>query len=88
MTTSKDVPAVRTAIECLAKDDILTASGEVKLPDDIRGRLHISDLSVRSGRRLVMETRSERLEVRDEVRSQTPDIKAGSRQRWRFMTRE
>jgi S-adenosylmethionine synthetase len=68
---------VRTAIECLAKDDILTVSGEVKLPDDIRGRLHISDLARQVWKKIGYGNEVERLEVRDEVRSQTPDIAQG-----------
>jgi S-adenosylmethionine synthetase len=68
---------VRTAIECLAKDDILTVSGEVKLPDDIRGRLHISDLARQVWKKIGYGNEVEGLEVRDEVRSQTPDIAQG-----------
>ncbi|HEX5714547.1 MAG TPA: methionine adenosyltransferase [Thermoanaerobaculia bacterium] len=39
------LPAVRTAIECLVKDNLLIVSGEVKLPPAIRGELDIVKLA-------------------------------------------
>jgi S-adenosylmethionine synthetase len=39
------LPAVRTAIECLVKDNLLIVSGEVKLPPAIRGELDIIKLA-------------------------------------------
>lgn len=39
------LPAVRTAIECLVKDNLLIVSGEVKLPPAIRGELDVIDLA-------------------------------------------
>jgi len=39
------LPAVRTAIECLVKDNLLIVSGEVKLPPTIRGELDVVKLA-------------------------------------------
>jgi S-adenosylmethionine synthetase len=39
------LPAIRTAVECLVKDNLLIVSGEVKLPAAIRGELDIIHLA-------------------------------------------
>jgi S-adenosylmethionine synthetase len=85
---NKDLPKiVRTAIECLAKDNLLIVSGEVKLTPELRGQLSVIDLA-----REVWEgigygagaeehetgsSVSEKLTVIDHVRSQTADIAKG-----------
>ena len=69
--------SVRTAIECLAKDNLLVVSGEVKLPDHIRGRLRVVDLAREVWTKIGYGTNAEELTVLDHVRSQTADIGQG-----------
>jgi S-adenosylmethionine synthetase len=69
--------SVRTAIECLAKDNLLVISGEVKLPDHIRGQLRVVDLAREVWQRIGYGTNAEELTVLDHVRSQTADIAQG-----------
>jgi S-adenosylmethionine synthetase len=69
--------SIRTAIECLAKDDTLTISGEVKLPDEIRDQLKVGEIAREIWKRIGYGTDAEQLEVRDEIRTQTPDIAQG-----------
>jgi S-adenosylmethionine synthetase len=69
--------SVRTAIECLAKDNLLIVSGEVKLPDHIRGRLRVVDLAREVWQKIGYGTNPEELTVLDHVRSQTADIAQG-----------
>jgi S-adenosylmethionine synthetase len=69
--------SVRTAIECLAKDNLLVVSGEVKLPDHIRGRLRVVDLAREVWTKIGYGTNAEELTVLDHVRSQTADIAQG-----------
>ncbi|MCA1565719.1 MAG: methionine adenosyltransferase [Acidobacteria bacterium] len=69
--------SVRTAIECLAKDKLLIVSGEVKLPDHIRGRLPVVDLAREVWARIGYGIDPEELTVLDHVRSQTADIAQG-----------
>jgi S-adenosylmethionine synthetase len=85
---NKDLPKiVRTAIECLAKDNLLIVSGEVKLTPELRGQLNVIDLAREVWERIDYgagaeehETGSgvsEKLTVIDHVRSQSADIKLG-----------
>ena len=69
--------SVRTAIECLAKDNLLVVSGEVKLPDHIRGKLRVVDLARGVWTKVGYGTNAEELTVLDHVRSQTADIAQG-----------
>lgn len=69
--------SVRTAIECLAKDNLIIVSGEVKLPGDIRGLLNVSDLAREVSMRIGYGTDVEKLTVLDHIRNQTPDIAQG-----------
>lgn len=69
--------SVRTAIECLAKDNLLIVSGEVKLPDDIRGRLKVDRLAREVWNRVGYGTNLEELTVVDHIRNQTPNIAQG-----------
>lgn len=78
---------VRTAIECLAKDNLLVVSGEVKLTREIRGQLNAIELARGVWDRIGYgagaeenETGSavnEKLTVIDHIRSQTADIARG-----------
>jgi S-adenosylmethionine synthetase len=68
--------SVRTAIECLAKDNLLVISGEVKLPPEVRRRLNVIDLAYEVWNRVGYEAADD-LTVIDHIRSQTPDIAQG-----------
>lgn len=69
--------SVRTAIECLAKDNLLVVSGEVKLPDHIKGRLSVVDLARDVWKRIGYGSNAEELTVLNHVRSQTAEIAQG-----------
>lgn len=69
--------SVRTAIECLAKDNFLIVSGEVKLTDDIRGKLKVVDLARGVWKRIGYGDNVEELTVIDHIRNQTPNIAQG-----------
>ena len=68
--------SVRTAIECLAKDNLLVISGEVKLPPEVRRRLNVIDLAREVWNQVGYRVPDE-LNVIDHIRSQTPDIAQG-----------
>lgn len=68
---------VRTAIECLAKDDFLIVSGEVRLPPEIRRQLNLIDLAREVWNRVGYEIKPDQLTIVDHTRSQTPDIAQG-----------
>lgn len=69
----------RTAIECLAKDNLLIVSGEVKLPVEIKSQLNVSDLARQVWKRIGYGTDEEELTVIDHIRSQSPDIATGKK---------
>lgn len=69
--------SVRTAIECLAKDNLLIVSGEVRLSDTVRAQLKVVDLAREMWRKIGYGTDVERLTVIDHLRNQTPDIARG-----------
>jgi S-adenosylmethionine synthetase len=73
----KVLPSVRTAIECLAKDDLLIVSGEVKLTDAIRARLDVVELARTVWKEIGYGEDGERLTVINHIRSQSPDIAEG-----------
>ena len=75
----KVVPRVRTAIECLAKDNLLVVSGEVKLTDAIRSRLDVVELARQVWEDIGYGSDAAQLTVIDHVRSQSADIAKGSR---------
>jgi S-adenosylmethionine synthetase len=66
----------RAAIECLAKDDLLLVSGEVRIRDEMKGLIDVA----RIGKSLWAEIgygtaqEAERLTVIDHVRAQSPNI--------------
>lgn len=69
--------SVRTAIECLAKDNLLVVSGEVSLPERIRGSLDVTELARQVWEQVGYGTNVEELTVINHVRSQSADIKQG-----------
>jgi S-adenosylmethionine synthetase len=69
--------SVRTAIECLAKDNLLVVSGEVKLPVHIKGRLSVVELAREVWKKIGYGTNAEELTVLDHIRSQTAEIARG-----------
>ncbi|HEX6899337.1 MAG TPA: methionine adenosyltransferase [Thermoanaerobaculia bacterium] len=87
------VPKVRTAIECLVKDNLLVVSGEVKLPQDIRGELDVvrlarevwksvgySDIWSGGYGHIDRDQAQGELTVINHLRSQSPDIGEGAKQ--------
>lgn len=68
---------VRTAIECLAKDNLLIVSGEVNLTPAIKGELDIIDLAREVWKRIGYGEDEEELTVIDHVRTQSKDIAQG-----------
>ncbi len=68
---------VRTAIECLAKDNLLIISGEVKLTDAIRARLDVVSLAREVWKGIGYGEDAEQLTVIDHIRSQSADIAEG-----------
>lgn len=71
------LPRVRTAIECLAKDNLLIVSGEVKLTNEIHSHLDVIRLAREVWKDIGYGDDSEQLTVIDHIRSQSPDIAQG-----------
>lgn len=69
---------IRTAIECLAKDNLLVVSGEVKLTDEIRMQLDIVHLARDVWYGIGYGPDPEVLTVIDHIRNQSPDIAHGA----------
>ncbi|MEM6456318.1 MAG: methionine adenosyltransferase [Acidobacteriota bacterium] len=69
---------VRTAIECLAKDNLLIVSGEVKITDAVRAQLDVVGLAREVWTDIGYGTDPEVLTVVDHIRAQSPDIAAGT----------
>jgi S-adenosylmethionine synthetase len=68
---------VRTAIECLAKDNLLIVSGEVNLTPAIKAKLDVVDLAREVWKRIGYGDNVEELTVINHVRTQSKDIFAG-----------
>lgn len=68
---------VRTAIECLAKDNLLIVSGEVKLTDAIRSKLDVVELGREVWKGIGYGEDGEQLTVINHIRSQSADIAEG-----------
>lgn len=68
---------IRTAIECLAKDNLLTVSGEVKMSEEVRGRLDVEKIA-REVWDKVGYTHHGILSVIDNIKAQSPDIAEGA----------
>src|SRR5690606_31951471 len=66
------------AIECLAKDNLLIVSGEVKLTDFIRSGLDVVELARQVWYDIGYGDDREQLTVINHIRSQSPDIAEGN----------
>jgi len=71
------LPAVRCAIECLAKDNLLIVSGEVKWTDAIRNRIDLTELAQDVWRKIGYSSTGEELTVINHIRAQSPHIAQG-----------
>lgn len=69
--------SVRTAIECLAKDNLLIVSGEIKISDAVRAQISIEELAREVWRKVGYSDHGV-LTVIDYVKPQSLDIRAGS----------
>lgn len=67
----------RTAIECLAKDNVLIVSGEAKLSPEIRANLEVVDLAREVWKRIGYGTNDQELTVINHIRTQSPNISQG-----------
>jgi S-adenosylmethionine synthetase len=66
----------RTAVECLAKDNLLMISGEVNFPAEVRGALDVQKLA-REVWEAVGYGDADQLTVVDHIQRQSPDIAEG-----------
>jgi len=69
--------SVRTAIECLAKDNLLIISGEAAMADEVRAKLNVVNLAREVWRSIGYGTSDQELTVIDHIRTQSPDIAVG-----------
>lgn len=69
--------SVRTAIECLAKDNLLIVSGEANLPPEIWARLNVGALAREVWTRIGYGVDAQQLTVLDHIHTQSPDIAIG-----------
>ena len=69
---------IRTAIECLAKDNLLIVSGETKWPAEIRSQLDVIELARECWLKIGYSTNGEELSVIDHIRAQSPHIAEGA----------
>lgn len=74
---SEALSAVRLAIECLAKDNLLIVTGEVKWTDEIRLGLDVVELAREVWRKIGYSTDGEELTVVNHIRAQSPHIAQG-----------
>ncbi|MEM9290293.1 MAG: methionine adenosyltransferase [Acidobacteriota bacterium] len=73
------VPRLRTAIECLAKDNLLIVTGEVQLPSpEVRAKLDVETLARGVWLGIGYGTDAETLTVVDHIRGQSADIAHGA----------
>lgn len=73
----KERNSVRTAIECLAKDNLLIVSGEVSLPDSIRCKLNVDALAREVWKKIGYSNNGEELTVINHLRTQSAEIAKG-----------
>ncbi len=82
LSLGKDDPQtlaqLRTAIECLAKDNLLIVSGEVKLPNEIRAALDPVELARSVWQEVGYGTNPDELTVINHIRNQSVDIAEGA----------
>lgn len=69
--------SVRTAIECLAKDNLLIVSGEANLPLEVWAKLDVGRLAREVWTRIGYGTDARELTVLDHIHTQSPDIAVG-----------
>src|SRR5437879_940339 len=69
---------VRTAIECLAKDNLLVVSGEVTLPEPVRSRLDVAELTRKTWAEIGYGNNPDGLTVINHIGSQSQDIAEGA----------
>ncbi|MGH8475901.1 MAG: methionine adenosyltransferase [Methylococcales bacterium] len=69
---------VRTAIECLAKDNLLIVSGEVKWTPQIKAEMDVVELAREAWLKIGYSAKGDDLTVINHIRSQSPDIARGS----------
>lgn len=69
--------SVRTAVECLAKDNLLVISGEAKMPAEVRANLNPGELARQVWKEIGYGSNPDELTVIDHIRNQSPDIASG-----------
>jgi S-adenosylmethionine synthetase len=69
--------SIRTAIECLVKDNLLVVSGEVKIPPHVYAELDVTSLARQVWKDVGYGDNEEMLTVINHIRTQSPEI-AGS----------
>lgn len=69
--------SVRTAIECLAKDNLLIVSGEVKWTDEIRLGIDIDAIGREVWKKIGYSETADELTVVNHIRAQSPQIAQG-----------
>lgn len=78
LSTEEFLPAVRLAIECLAKDNLLIVTGEVKWTDAIRTGIDVQEIARDVWRKIGYSDFVEELTVVDHIRAQSPHIALGT----------
>lgn len=69
-----DLKSARTAIEAVVKENLLFLSGEVKLPERIKGSLDVTKLSREVWKNVGYSDEIESLSVLDFIKTQSPEI--------------
>jgi len=77
-TGPEERKAVRTAVECTAKNHLVLVTGEVKLPGDIRGKLDVAELVREAWREIGYEEDAACLTVIDHLQAQSAEIALGT----------
>lgn len=68
---------VRTAIECLAKDNLLIVSGESRWPDEVGSQLDIPDIAKKVWTSIGYSETGEELTTISHIQAQSPNISDG-----------
>lgn len=77
LSNSSEKQLIRTAIECLVKDNLLIVSGEVNIPPHIYAKLDVTSLAHQVWKDVGYGDNKEMLTVINHIREQSPEI-AGS----------
>ncbi len=75
---SADLQGIRSAVECLAKDNLLVVTGEMKMSPAVRARLDVEGIARKAWLEIGYSTRAQDLTVIDHLGSQSVDIAAGT----------